>query len=479
MFDDRSRKYKNQYVPLEPVNVDLYEPFIGKEELEEIKFLAHPLRNKVWANVNSTFVGGGVAEMLQSILPFARGLGIDARWFVIEGSEEFFTVTKKFHNLLQGIDQSITLEEIFHAYLDTIDENTRNVKVVGHMVTVHDPQPAAMIMNGNVYGHILWRCHIDTSNASRRIWRFLLPYVNQFSGAVFTAKEFVKENLQIPTYEVCPSIDPLRNKNKQRSREQALAALEDVFNEYNIDPQRPIIAAVSRYDIHKNQKGIIESFKLMKKSTSKGTHPILIIMGNSAADDPEGSKIYDEIKHLAGNDKDIHLLLNVKNNDEVVGSLMSIADCFVHISTREGFGLVVTEAMWQGVPVIGSDVGGISKQVKNGVNGFLVRPYEYKNIARAMAVFVKDKKLRAEFGRNAQNHVRKHFLLPQMVRKELTLMRYYLEIDNKIPDFRMNKLTYKEISQALYGRTVWPFSTDDLKKRIETIWEGLETPEMD
>ncbi len=475
MFDDRSRKYKNQYVPLEPINVDLYEPFIGKEELEDIKYLAHPLKNKVWANVNSTFVGGGVAEMLQSVLPFARGLGIDARWFVIEGSDEFFTVTKKFHNLLQGIDQQITLEEIFHAYLDTIDENTRNVRVVGHMVTVHDPQPAAMIMNGNVYGHILWRCHIDTSNASRRIWRFLLPYINQFAGAVFTAKEFAKGNLQIPTYEICPSIDPLRSKNKQRNRKEALAVLEDLFNQHNIDPQRPIIAAVSRYDIHKNQKGIIESFKLMKKNSSKGTNPILIIVGNSATDDPEGNRVYEEIKQLVGDDKDIYLLLNVENNDEVVGSLMAIADCFVHIATREGFGLVVTEAMWQGVPVIGSNVGGIAKQVKNGVNGFLIRPYEYKDIARAMNSFIEDKKLRAEFGKNAQAHVRKNFLLPQMVRKELTLMRYYLEIDNKIPDFRMNKLTYKEISQALYGRTVWPFSTNDLKKRIEAIWEGLET----
>jgi len=479
MFDDRSRKYKNQYVSLKPVDVSLYEPFVGKETLDEIRFLAKPLANKVWANVNSTFVGGGVAEMLQGVIPFARGLGIDARWFVVEGSEEFFNVTKKFHNLLQGIDQQITLKEIFHAYLDTIDANTMNVKIVGHMVTVHDPQPAAIIMNGNVYGHILWRCHIDTSNASRRIWRFLLPYINQYSGAVFTAEEFVRGNLQIPVYKVSPSIDPLRTKNRHRARKEALRTLEDLFNEHNIDPERPIIAAVSRYDIHKNQKGIIESFKLMRKDLPKGINPILIIMGNSATDDPEGSKIYEEIAAAAKGDKDIYLLLNVKNNDEVVGSLASIADCFVHISTKEGFGLVVTEAMWQGTPVIGSKVGGIVKQVINGVNGFLVAPYEYKEIARAMRAFVESKSLRKEFGKNAQRHVAQHFLLPHMVRKELVLMRYYLEIDNKIPDFRINKLTYKEISQALYGRTVWPFSTEDLKKRIETIWEGLENQEMD
>jgi trehalose synthase len=474
MFDDRSRKYSNQYVPLNPVDINLYEPFIGKEALEQIKFLAKPLYKKVWANVNSTFVGGGVAEMLQSVIPFVRGLGIDGRWFVVEGSDDFFTVTKKFHNLLQGIDQPITLEEIFHAYLDTIDENTKNVKVVGHMVTVHDPQPAAIIMNGNVYGHILWRCHIDTSNASRRIWRFLLPYINQFEGAIFTAPEFAKNNLQIPTYEVCPSIDPLRKKNKHRSRKEALKVLEDVFNEYNIDPARPIVLAVSRYDIHKNQVGIIKAFKLMKQKAARGKHPILVIMGNSATDDPEGSKIYEEVKAAAGDDKDIYLLLNVKNNDEVVGALMSIADCFVHISTKEGFGLVVTEAMWQGTPVIGSKVGGIPKQVMHGSNGFLVAPYEFEQIAKGMQTFIEDKNLRDEFGKSAREHVRQNFLLPHMVTKELILMRYHLEIDNKIPDFRMNKLTYKEISQALYGRTVWPFSTNDLKKRIEAIWEGLD-----
>ncbi|MBU2044654.1 MAG: glycosyltransferase [Candidatus Omnitrophica bacterium] len=479
MFDDRSRKYKNQYVPLLPVDISRYEPFVGKEALDDIWNLAKPLQNKIWANVNSTFVGGGVAEMLQSVIPFARGLGIDARWFVIEGSEDFFTVTKKFHNLLQGVDQPISLQEIFHAYLDIIDVNTRKVKVVGDMITVHDPQPAAMVMNGNIYGHTIWRCHIDTSNASRRIWRFLLPYINQYEGAIFTAPEFVKDNLKIPTYEISPSIDPLRAKNKQRSRKEALKVLEPVFNKYNLDPQRPMVVAVSRYDIHKNQKGIIESFKLMKQSLAKGMNPILVIMGNSATDDPEGNIIYEQVKKAAGDDKDIYLLLNVENNDEVVGSLMSIANCFVHISTKEGFGLVVAEAMWQGIPVIGSKVGGIPKQVVNGANGFLVGPYENSQIARVMQTFLEDKGLRDSFGQAARKHVAENFLLPQMLKKEIILMRYHLEIDNKNPDFRMNDLTYREITQALYSRKNWPFSTSDLKRQIESIGEDLEPGEID
>ncbi|MDP8299366.1 MAG: glycosyltransferase [Candidatus Tantalella remota] len=474
MFDDRSKKYSNEYVPLDPVDVTRYEPFVGKEFVDDLRFMAEPLHKKVWANVNSTFVGGGVAEMLQSVIPFARGIGIDARWFVVEGSDEFFSVTKKFHNLLQGVDQDITLEEIFHAYLDTLDEKTRDVRVVGHMVTIHDPQPAALIMNGNVYGHIIWRCHIDTSHASRRIWRFLLPYINQFEGAIFTAENFIKENVQIPAYEICPSIDPLRSKNRLRSREDSLRSLEKVFNENNIDPERPIIAAVSRYDVHKNQKTIIEAFKAVKTQLPKGIDPILVMAGNSATDDPEGIKMYEEIKNYAEGDKDIFLLLNVENNDEVIGSLMNIADCFVHVSTREGFGLVVAEAMWQGTPVIGSAIGGITKQVSHGHNGFLVEPHEVSEIARGIKSILEDKSLRQTLSKNARHTVGQHFLLPHMISKELLLMRYCLEIDNKTPSFRVNKLTYKEIMQALYGRTVWPFSTDDLKKRIEVILEGLE-----
>ncbi|MFQ5952560.1 MAG: glycosyltransferase [Candidatus Omnitrophota bacterium] len=474
MFDDRSRKYGNQYVPLKPVDVNLYEPFVGKEGLDYIKFLAAPLEKKVWANVNSTFIGGGVAEMLQSMVPLARGLGIDARWFVIEGSDEFFTVTKKFHNLLQGVDQDITLREIFHAYLDTIDENTREVEVVGHMVTIHDPQPAAMIMQGNVYGHIFWRCHIDTSGASRRIWRFLLPYINQYEGAIFTSRDFMRENIQVPAYEINPSIDPLREKNKRRTRKEALKVLEDLFNKNNIDPERPIIAAVSRYDVHKNQRAIIEAFKLIKKNPSKGIDPILIMIGNSASDDPEGMKMYEEMQKAAEEEKDIHLFLNVENNDPVIGSLLSISDCFVHVSTKEGFGLVVSEAMWQGTPVVGSKVGGIQKQVINGHNGFLVEPYERAEIAKAIKSILEDKPLRETLSKHAQQSVEQHFLLPHMLVKHLMLMRYCLEIDNKIPKFRINSLSYKEITQALYGRTVWPFSTNDLKKRFEVIWEGLE-----
>jgi len=474
MFDDRSKKFANQYVNLEPIDVDRYIPFVGERMISALKWIAEPLQEKVWANVNSTCVGGGVAEMLQSMVPFAKGLGVDCRWFVIEGTSDFFTVTKKLHNLLQGVEQNISLEEIFHAYLETVHQNIDTSKVVGHLVTVHDPQPAAVVMSGNVYGQVLWRCHIDTSKANLRIWRFLLPYVNHFDGAIFTCREFVRSELQIPTYEISPCIDPLRAKNHRYDRAGALKVLGDLFNQHNIDPERPIFTAISRYDIHKNQKSIIEAFKRLRDQVAPRRKPLLILVGNFASDDPEGVEMYEKVLSYAGGDPDIHAWVNVRDNDRVVGALMAISCAFIHVATREGFGLVVSEAMWQGTPVIGSNVGGIRRQVINGQTGYIVEPTDIDRIARRMKSLLENDAEREIMSAAAVEQVRNNFLLPHLIQKHLLLMRYYLEIDNRMPDFRMNDLTFSEIKAALYGRTMWPISSDQLKRRIETIWDGLQ-----
>jgi trehalose synthase len=328
-------------------------------------------------------------------------------------------------------------------------------------------------MSGNIYGHLIWRCHIDTSEASRRIWRFLLPYINHFDGAIFSSKEFMKDQIQIPAYKIHPCIDPLKRKNKLHTKKESLKTLSSLFNKYNVDPKRPIVLAVSRYDIHKNQKTIVQAFKKLKKELPKKIKPYLIIVGNTAADDPEGDRRYHEILDEINGDKDIHAWLNIENNDECIGALMTLADCFVHIPTKEGFGLVVTEAMWHNTPVVGSKVGGVKMQIVNGETGYLIEPYQTDMIAKRMKSLLEDKNEKKELGKNSQDRVRSNFLLPHLVEKYLILMRYYLEIDNKIPDFRLNELTYKEIKEALYGRTVWPFSSNDLKRRVETIWEGL------
>ncbi len=447
------KEHKNEYVVTEHLDIDAYQPVVGRNSVDELRRLAEPLQGKTWVNVSSTFVGGGVAEMLQRVLPFTRALGINTRWLLLHGSEEFFKVTKKFHNMLQGMEMPITLEEIFNAYLGVIDENAKNMFIASHLVVVHDPQPAALIINGGIYGNTLWRCHIDTSNANRLIWKFFLPYINLYSGVIFTMREFAGEGLQVPIFEIAPCIDPIRGKNRECSRSEALSVLSDLFGKYRIDADRPIVVAVSRYDIHKNQKGIVRSFKLLKeKYRNKKNPPILILLGNSAPDDPEGGLMLEEIEREIDEDPDIYTWVNVENNDQVVGALMHAAKVFVHISTREGFGLVVSEAMWQGTPVIGSRIGGSKSQVLNGKTGFLVDPEDYRVIASKIEYLLEHADEAIAMGQNAKEHVRRHFLLPRLIRDYLMLMRYYIRIDNEPPRFRLNELSYREVASMIDAR---------------------------
>lgn len=433
------------YKPDFELRIEDYEPYIGKKKIEEIKYLASSVEGKGWTNLNSTLIGGGVAEILRSAIPLARGLGIDATWHVIRGHDKFFHVTKKFHNMLQGVHQSITLEEIFGAYLETINDNARNTFIASDLVVIHDPQPAALIMNGMIYGNMLWRCHIDTSNPDPIVWRFLLPYINHTGGAIFTMKEFVGPGLQIPIYEITPSIDPLAKKNHQYTEEESLEVLKDLFHSFNIDPERPIIAAVSRYDIHKNQKTIIEAFKLFKKHSRMKKPPYLIFLGNTATDDPEGGQVLEDLKELANGHPDIIFWVNVKDNDRVVGALMSLARVFVHSSTREGFGLVVSEAMWQGTPVIGSRVGGITRQVVSDKTGYLVNPMDKGMIAEYMRRALENPEETQALGKNAREHVRDNFLLPDHLKKYIVLLQHYTGVNLETPKFRINELTYSEL----------------------------------
>jgi len=438
-----------EFRPERPIEVEEYERFIGKERVEVLRRLAEPVAGRGWTNVNSTFMGGGVAEILRSLVPLARGLGIDARWHTIHGEEPFFQVTKKFHNLLQGLDQPITLEEIFGAYLDTIDENSKKAFIASDLVVIHDPQPAALVMNGAIFGNVLWRCHIDTSAPNMIVWRFLLPYINQCSGAIFTMREFVGPGLQIPLYEISPCIDPLAEKNQQYDRHRALEILADLFEEHDVDADRPILAAVSRYDVHKNQATILRAFKRLREERRFAAPPYLIFLGNTATDDPEGDATLIALREAAGDDPDVRFWVNVANNDQVVGALMHVARTLVHISTREGFGLVVCEALWQGTPVIGSRAGGIIKQVIDGTTGYLLDPMDVEGVAARMARVIEEPAEAQRLGEAGQQHVRDNFLLPELVRRYLILLRAYAGVDSELPEFRLDDLAYSELVSAM------------------------------
>ena len=427
-----------------------YTPYIGQKAVEELKRLAGQVEGRTWANVNSTMVGGGVAEMLRSVIPLARGLGVRARWFTIQGNDEFFAVTKKFHNMLQGQDQPLSLDEIFGAYLDTIAENTKERFISSDLVEIHDPQPAAMVMNGVVFGNVLWRCHIDTSKPNRLVWRFLLPYINQCAGAIFTMPEFVGPGLNLPTFQIMPCIDPRAEKNRELSAQEALDILAPLLHRHNIDPGRPILAAVSRYDIHKNQATILKAFRRLRDRRRHDPAPYLIFLGNTATDDPEGAAMLDSLKHLAGDVADVRFM--VEDNNRAVGALMRIARGFIHVSTKEGFGLVVSEAMWQGTPVIGSSVGGITQQVLHNQTGFVVEPMDVDAIATHMAWLLDHPDQAHAMGAQAKEHVRRRFMLPELVRRYLVLLRYYAGVSQELPEFRLNGLTYSEIMHTIRPR---------------------------
>ena len=450
-----ARMTLTEYVPEFQVRPEDFTPYIGLERVEELKRLAAPLEEKGWANVNSTLIGGGVAEILRSAIPLARSFGVDANWYIIKGSNEFFKVTKKFHTMLQGIEQTITLKEIFNAYLNTINENAQNLFIAADLAVIHDPQPAALVMNGVIFGNVLWRCHIDTSSPNDIIWRFLLPYINHCAGAIFTMPEFIGPGLHIPIYQITPCIDPLSEKNTNYSNEQSLNILAPLFNEYNIDPNRPIIAAISRYDIHKNQATILKAFKRLCKEKKLNPPPYLILMGNTATDDLEGGSMLKKLKKIADEDHNIRFWVNVKNNDKVVGALMNIAKAFVHVPTREGFGLVVSEAMWQSTPVIGSSIGGLKQQIINGKTGYIVDPLDDTAIASYMERVLENPEEVKFLGENAEKHVRANFLLPELIKHYFILLRYYTRIDKDLPNFRLNELTYNEVINVIRPRPTY------------------------
>jgi trehalose synthase len=434
MYNHLSERYRSENGTLHDVDLNVYKSIIGIRKVAEIKKLAELLYEKKWTHVNSTFAGGGVAEMLKSVVPIARGLGIDCTWYCIEGSEDFYNVTKRFHNIIQGLDQKFTLEDLLDLYINTNRRNFENNRIISDFTVVHDPQPCASVVHGNYEGKLIWRCHIDTSNANELIWNFLLPYINNYDGVIFSHKDFVRAGIKKPVYQITPAIDPLQPKNRMRTRKQALKTLEDLLNKHNIDPDRPIILSVSRYDVHKNQKTIIEAFKQFKKENGK-LSPILIMVGNLASDDPEGLEMYQKILDQIDGDKDIYPLLNIENNDESIGALMKLADVFIHISTKEGFGLVVAEAMWQGTPVIGSNVGGIRLQVINDKTGYLVNPYRVGRIKTFLHYILSNKDEKERLGYHAVEHVRENFLITRLVRRYLILMRFMLGID--FPYFRI------------------------------------------
>lgn len=395
--------------------IEEYIPIVGEPVIEDLKLVSEKLSGKVIQNINSTPVGGGVAEILSRIIPLLKELGVDARWDVIKGGKQFFEVTKKFHNALHG-DIEVINQYDFDIFDETSRENIEEINTYGDIVFIHDPQPIALIKKkaGNKW---IWRCHIDVSNPNYEVWNFLKRFIVQYDAAAVSAPSF-SQDIPARTFLISPSIDPLSDKNKELSSE----VIDSVLIKYGIPKDKPIITQISRFDRLKDPIGVIEAYKKVKKYIDCR----LILAGGTAVDDPEGIKVLEEVKEKAANDSDIHILL-LPQNDIEVNALQRASTIIIQKSIREGFGLTVAEALWKAKPVVASNVGGIPLQIKNKYSGLLC--YSVDGAAFAIKQLLNSPKYAKKLGENGKEHIRNNFLITRHIKEYMLLFLslYYKE----------------------------------------------------
>jgi len=386
--------------------VEDYEPLVGAEVVRRIRDQAAKLKGLRIANFNSTYYGGGVAEIISSLTLLMNSLGLRAEWRVIQGSPDFFSITKKMHNALQGgeIDLSKIKKEIFE---QVIYENSVRNFLDHDFIIVHDPQPLPLIEHYDKKCPWLWRCHLDLSRPDAETWKYLRRWIDNYDAVILSCKEFAQE-MKPPQHVMMPAINPFTIKNRQLSDRE----INERLARYQIPVDLPLVVQVSRFDPWKDPKGVVKAFRL----ASKQIDARLVLLGNFATDDPEGEEIFHSL--CACRDERI-LILTSGDDTALVNALQTRAAVILQKSLREGFGLTVAEAMWKGTPVIGGNVGGIRYQIEDDANGFLVTSIE--ETAKRIVQLVNDKELRDEMGRKARETVRKNFLLTRYLEQYLDL----------------------------------------------------------
>lgn len=372
--------------------------------------MSEKVKGKSLLNINSTRSGGGVAEILNRLVPMLNELEIKVGWEIMQGSEGFFKVTKAFHNALQGRDPGIS-DRMYQLYIEENRENAKRLTFDADMILVHDPQPAALIDYGDRAGKWVWRCHIDISQPARRVWRFLKNYVLKYDAAIFSLPTFAQK-LPIPKFLIYPSIDPLSDKNRELSRRE----VNKILDRLDIPRDKPILLQVSRFDRFKDPVGVIQAYRIVKKHNDCR----LILVGGSAADDPEGDVVLQEVREAAGQDPDIHVLLLPPDSNIEVNALQRAATVVLQKSLREGFGLTVAEAMWKGKPVVGGFAGGITVQIMYYHTGYTVSSVE--GAAFRIRHLLNNPEIGRKMGNNAKEYVRRNFLITRHVADYLTLM---------------------------------------------------------
>jgi trehalose synthase len=406
-------------VVVTPRSLSDYRAIIGDERLNEIMELARPLRGARVLHVNATAYGGGVAELLTTLVPLMCDVGVSAEWHVIQGADEFFNVTKAMHNALQGMPLRWT-PEMFELWRTYNRGNAQRFDQDWDYVVIHDPQPAGIRSMIEAHtgrapaGKWIWRCHIDLTDAADDVWSFLRPYVECHDAAIFTMEQYVKNDLRVKVISIVPpAIDPLSTKNAELTE----ADIAEVLSRYQVDPSRPIITQVSRFDPWKDPLGVIDAYRLVKREVP-GLQ--LLMVASMASDDPEGWLWFESTARRAGEDRDIFLLSNLNGVGNVeVNAFQRRSNVVIQKSLREGFGLVVAEALWKGRPVVGGNVGGIPLQIVDGVTGALVDSVE-SCAARTLGL-LRDSQLADRLGQAGRERVRERFLITRYLRDYLAL----------------------------------------------------------
>ncbi len=392
------------------VTVKDYAEITGQSVIDELFILGDRASRLKIQHINSTAVGGGVAEILNRLMPMFGQLGVTSTWDVIKGGDKFYLITKKMHNALHGVDVTFSQDE-FDYFLEINKENSASITFDSDVVFIHDPQPIGLVdVRGNSNSKWVWRCHIDFSEPKEQIWLFLKNYIEKFDSAIFSAPAFSRS---IATRQVLisPSIDPLSDKNRDLDQNY----IDSVFNKFKIDRSRPVITQISRFDYLKDPVGVIQAYKLVKRYIDCQ----LVLAGGGATDDPEGEKVLADVNKASEGDKDIYILLLPPSSDLEINALQRGSTVVLQKSLREGFGLTVAEALWKSKPVIASAVGGIPLQIKHKYGGILTHSIE--GTAYWIKQLINEPKFAAELGKNGYEHIRQNFLITRQLRDYLLL----------------------------------------------------------
>jgi len=392
-----------------------YAPIVGENVIDHLRQLAEPLKGMKVVHVNSTREGGGVAEILHRLIPLKQELGLDASWETVTGDSKFYRCTKKMHNALQGNRADISGDLLQHYEAVNADnfESLKDLLQAADIVIVHDPQPVPLLKFCRARaGKWIWRCHIDASRPFRPVWKYLQKFIRDYDASIYSLPAFAQP-MPHPLYIIPPSIDPLSDKNIALES----AEIDAVCNTYGLDPERPIISQISRFDRFKDPVGVIRAYQMAK---AFGPPLQLVLAGGTATDDPEGEEVLAEVNAAAQDDPDIHVLLLPPDAHRTINAIQRLSAIVLQKSIKEGFGLTVTEALWKGKPVIGGDAGGIRLQVVNHQTGFLVNTAE--GAALRIRYLLKHRDRLQEMGKTARAFVLENYLLTRHLREYLTLM---------------------------------------------------------